>query len=182
MSRDDPSAVAPGSAGGASAPPGKGVALYPGSFDPLTSGHVDIIERAARLFPRLIVVVGYNPNKQSLFTVAERLRFVGEVTAGLGNVGVDSFTGELLVEYARRVGATIVVRGLRDRRDYHNEFIQSQMNQRMMPTLETVFLLTDPAQRETSSTLVRAIIRSGGDYRHLVPEIVWQARQAAGGR
>ncbi len=148
------------------------VAIYPGSFDPLTEGHLGIIRQAARLFDRLVVVVGYNPNKRSLFSVEERLRFIQAATAALGNVAADSFTGELLVSYARRNGATIVVRGLRNSSDYRNEWMQSSMNQRMMPELETVFFVSDPKDNFVSSTLVRQLIQSGGDFAPYVPDAV----------
>ncbi len=145
------------------------LAIYPGSFDPLTSGHLSIIRRAAALFPRLIVVVGYNPNKQTMFTLEQRLRFIRDAVQPLGNVEVDSFTGELLVAYARRVGAIIVVRGLRNHADFHNEFQQSTMNKHLMPTLETVFLPSDAGDLFVSSTLVREALRAGRDPYQFVP-------------
>jgi pantetheine-phosphate adenylyltransferase len=148
------------------------VAIYPGSFDPLTDGHLSIIRRAARLFDRLIVVVGYNPNKKTLFPVEERTRLIREETRDLPNVEVDSFTGELLVSYARRVGGTIVVRGLRNEADFRNEFQQSKMNHQMMPELETIFLLSDEEEIFVSSTLVRDLIKEGGDYTLFVPDAV----------
>lgn len=148
------------------------IAIYPGSFDPITDGHLSIIRRAAALFPRLVVVVGYNPNKKTLFDVQERIRFIQEATADLPNVMVDSFTGELLVAYARRTGASIVVRGLRNLADYRNEFQQSKMNQHMMPGLETIFLLADADEIFVSSTLVRDTIRAEGQYKLFVPDSV----------
>jgi pantetheine-phosphate adenylyltransferase len=144
-------------------------AIYPGSFDPMTIGHLHLIDRAAALFERLIVVVGYNPNKQTAFTLEERLAFVGAATAHLPNVTADSFTQELLVSYARRVGATIVVRGLRSAQDYTNEWTQAQMNRRMFPQLDTVFLFAADEDRDISSTRVRAALRNGDPITDLVP-------------
>jgi pantetheine-phosphate adenylyltransferase len=158
------------------------IAVYPGSFDPLTEGHLSIVRRAARLFPKLIVVVGYNPNKKTLFTVQERLTFVRRATAELANVEVDSFSGELLVEYARRAGATIVVRGLRNVADFRNEYQQSKMNQQMMPGLETIFLLSDAGDIYVSSTLVRDTIRADGHYELFVPGAVEEAVESREGQ
>lgn len=148
------------------------IAIYAGSFDPVTEGHLGIIRRAARLFRKVIVVVGYNPNKRTLFSVEQRIRFIREATESLANVEVDSFTNELLIDYARRKGATIIVRGLRNSSDFRNEFLQSKMNQRMMPELETVFLFSDLEDIFVSSTLVRHLIRTGGEYESFVPETV----------
>ena len=151
------------------------VALFPGSFDPLTRGHLEIIQRAAPLFERLIVVVGDNPNKRTMFSVAERQRFVRESTAGLGDIVVDSFSQELLVHYAERVGAATVVRGLRDWRDFANEFQQSQMNRHMLPALDTLFFVAAPRNRTVSSTRVRALIEAGEPLGDLIPLVVVDA-------
>lgn len=155
----------------------KRIAIYPGSFDPITKGHLSIIQRAAALFPKLIVVVGFNPNKKRFFDVQQRMDFIREATASLPNVEVDSFSRELLITYARRVGATIVVRGLRNLADYRNELQQSKMNQQMMPTLETVFLLPDMEEMFVSSTLVREMIVAKGDYDLFVPQSVTSKRK-----
>ncbi len=151
------------------------LAIYPGSFDPLTEGHLNIIRRAANLFDRLIVVVGYNPNKQGLFSVEQRLDFVRGAVEGLPNVAVDSFSHELLVHYAARVGATVIVRGLRNEGDFRNEFQQSKMNHQMMPDLETIFLLSDTDDIFVSSTLVRETIRAKGQAALFVPDVVGAA-------
>jgi pantetheine-phosphate adenylyltransferase len=148
------------------------VAIYPGSFDPLTLGHLSIIRRAAALFDRLIVVVGYNPNKQSLYALDERLRFVREAVSTLENVDVDFFTRELLVDYARRTGASVVVRGLRNGADFRSEFQQSQMNGRMLPGLETVFFFSDADVLHVSGTLVRETIQANGRFQGFVPQSV----------
>ena len=148
------------------------IAIYPGSFDPLTEGHLSIIRRAAALFPKLIVVVGYNPNKKGFFAVEERVQFIRKATVDLPNVEIDTFSRELLVHYAKRTGATIIVRGLRNAGDYHNEYRQSKMNQTMMPELETVFFLADVDDLFVSSTLVRDTIRAKGQYGLFVPDAV----------
>ncbi len=147
-------------------------AIFPGSFDPITIGHLHLIERAAALFDEVIVVVGYNPHKQTAFTLAERLQFVRDSTAHLPNVRDDSFTRELLVTYARRVGATVVVRGLRAAADYENELPQAQMNRRMYPALDTVFLFAAPADFNISSTRVRETLQRGSPIDALVPPSV----------
>ncbi|MCB0077541.1 MAG: pantetheine-phosphate adenylyltransferase [Anaerolineales bacterium] len=147
-------------------------ALFPGSFDPLTNGHLEIIERAAPLFDRLIVVVGYNPNKQSLFTATERQQFIRQSCVPWPNIEVDRFSQRLLVDYAAQVGATTVVRGLRDWRDFENEFQQAQMNRRMMPSLDTLFFLARTDERTISSRRVRALIQAGESVAHLVPPVV----------
>lgn len=144
-------------------------AIFPGSFDPITLGHLHLIERAAALFDEVIVVVGYNPNKQTAFTIEERLQFVREATSHLPNVREDSFTRELLVAYAQRVGATVVVRGLRSAKDYEDELPQSQMNRTMYPTLDTVFLFASPDDFDISSTRVREALRQGDGIDRLVP-------------
>jgi pantetheine-phosphate adenylyltransferase len=148
------------------------VAIYPGSFDPLTVGHLSIIGRAAALFARLVVVVGYNPNKKSLYALDERLSFVREAVNMLPNVEVDFFTGELLVDYARRTGASVVVRGLRNGADFRSEFLQSQMNGRMLPGLETVFLFSDADVLHVSGTMVREMIQANGRFQGFVPQSV----------
>ncbi len=144
-------------------------AIYPGSFDPITIGHLHLIERAAALFTRLIVVVGYNPTKNTAFTLDERLEMVRTSTGHLPNVSVDSFTRELLVSYAGRMEATVVVRGLRSESDYANEWTQAQMNRRMFPKLNTVFLFAAHEDSSISSTRVRAALRNGDPLTDFVP-------------
>lgn len=145
------------------------IAIYPGSFDPLTDGHLNIIHRAARLFEELIVVVAYNPRKRTMFSVEERTRLIREAVAALPNVRVDSFTDMLLVDYAAQHGAGAIVKGLRNVNDFQNEFQQYNMNHEMAPTLETLFFLADSDEIFVSSTLVREMIREHGDYRLFVP-------------
>jgi pantetheine-phosphate adenylyltransferase len=156
------------------------LAIYPGSFDPITAGHLRLIERAAAAFDRLIVVVGYNPHKQTAFTRDERLELVRLATEHLPNVEADSFSQELLVHYAKRMGATIVVRGLRSVEDYAGEGKQAQMNRRMMPELDTVFLFADAEDDAISSTRVRHALATGESLAGLVPPAIaeWITRKA----
>jgi pantetheine-phosphate adenylyltransferase len=145
-------------------------ALCPGTFDPVTNGHLDIIERAAERFDAVIVGVLHNPAKQPLFGVDERVQMLKEVTAGLGNVEVDSFSG-LLVEYATRKGAGVVVKGLRAVTDFEIEIQMAQMNHQLTG-LETLFMTTSPSWSFLSSSLVKEVARFGGDVSGLVPKIV----------
>ena len=143
-------------------------ALYPGTFDPPTNGHVDLIERGARIFDQLTVAILINPVKNPLFTVEERAEMLREVTAPLGNVRVATFDG-LMVEFARQQGATAVLRGIRAISDYEYEFQMALMNRRLAPEIETVFL--QPAGRYSfvSSRMVKEVVSHGGDVSGLVP-------------
>jgi pantetheine-phosphate adenylyltransferase len=145
-------------------------ALCPGTFDPVTNGHLDIIERAAERFDAVIVGVLDNPAKQPLFGVEERVQMLKEVTAGFGNVEVDPFSG-LLVEYATRRGAGVVVKGLRAVTDFDFEIQMAQMNHQLTG-LETLFMPTSPSWSFLSSSLVKEVARFGGDVSALVPKIV----------
>jgi len=145
-------------------------ALCPGTFDPVTNGHVDIIGRAAERFDRVVVAVLDNPGKRPLFPVEERVAMLKEATADLDRVEIDSFSG-LLVEYAKRVGATVVVKGLRAVTDFEYEIQMAQMNRRL-GEVETFFMTTDPMWSYLSSSLVREIARFGGDVSGLVPPVV----------
>jgi pantetheine-phosphate adenylyltransferase len=145
-------------------------ALCPGTFDPVTNGHLDIIERAAERFDAVIVGVLDNPAKQPLFGVEERVEMLKDVTAGFGNVEVDPFSG-LLVEYATRKGAGVVVKGLRAVTDFEFEIQMAQMNHQLTG-LETLFMPTSPSWSFLSSSLVKEVARFGGDVSGLVPKIV----------
>jgi pantetheine-phosphate adenylyltransferase len=147
------------------------IAICPGSFDPLTMGHVDIIERAARLYDRIVVAVIVNPGKRPLFSLDERLAIIGEVFAGRDNVEADTFEG-LLVDYARAKRASVIVRGLRAVSDFEYESQMALMNRHLSPTLETTFLV--PAEQYTyiSSTLIKEVFSLGGSIQGLVPPIV----------
>lgn len=147
------------------------VALYPGSFDPITNGHLDLIERGARLCDRLIVAVLRNEDKRPLFTVEERAEMLREVVCGYPHVEVDSFDG-LLVEYAQRRGATVILRGIRAISDYEYELQMALMNRRLCPTIETVFLMAGEAYSFISSRLVKQVISLGGNISGLVPPSV----------
>lgn len=144
------------------------VAIYPGSFDPLTNGHVAIIQRGLNLFDRLIVAVANNPQKQPLFTVAERMAFLGEAVKSDSRVEVDSFDG-LLVEYARQRGVQTVLRGLRAVSDFDYEFQLANMNRKLLPEFESVFVMTGEDYFYVSSRLVREVAIFGGDVTGLVP-------------
>jgi pantetheine-phosphate adenylyltransferase len=144
--------------------------VCPGSFDPVTNGHVDVIERASRLYDEVTVGVLMNAAKQGLFPVEERIDMLREVTADLGNVVVDSFHG-LLVDYCREQGIPVVVKGLRAVSDFDYELQMSQMNNRLTG-LETLFVATNPEYSFLSSSLVKEVATWGGDVAGLVPEPV----------
>ena len=146
-------------------------AICPGSFDPLTLGHVDIIRRAARQFDRVVVAVLHNTGKAPLFTVPERLEFIRATFAGDPRVETDAFSG-LLVAYARRRGATAIVRGIRAVSDFEYEFQMALMNRRLAPEVETVFLTPAEEYSYVSSKLIKEITALSGDVSGLVPEPV----------
>lgn len=149
------------------------VAIYPGSFDPITNGHIDIIRRALRVFPRVTVAVAYNPNKDAaMFTPAERVAMIRQALADVGDrIIADSFTG-LLVDYAERIGAQVLIRGLRAVSDFEYEFQMTMMNRHLKPKIETVFMMAGEQYFYTSSRLVKEVATFGGDVRNLVPEFV----------
>jgi pantetheine-phosphate adenylyltransferase len=147
------------------------VAIYPGSFDPLTNGHVDIIERGSRIFESIIVAILSNVEKTPLFTEKERIEIIREVFKDRANVKVETFNG-LLVDYAKRKEAHVIVRGLRAVSDFEYEFQMALMNRHLDPGLETVFMM--PAEKYTyiSSRLIKEVFTLGGEIRSLVPPIV----------
>jgi pantetheine-phosphate adenylyltransferase len=147
------------------------LAVYPGSFDPLTNGHVDIIMRGARLFDRIVVAILVNAEKAPLFSIAERVEIAREVFRQYPNVEVDTFDG-LLVDYVERRTAQVIVRGLRAVSDFEFEFQMALMNQRLNPHIETVFMM--PAEQYTyiSSRLIKEVFALGGRVHGLVPELV----------
>jgi pantetheine-phosphate adenylyltransferase len=147
------------------------VAIYPGSFDPLTNGHVDIIRRGARLFERIVIAMLVNIEKSPLFTVRERVDIAQEVFQGWSNVEVDTFDG-LLVDYARRRGAGVIVRGLRAVSDFEFEMQMALMNRRLNPEVETVFMMPAEPYTYVSSRLVKEVVALGGSVRGLVPDTV----------
>ncbi|MBQ9964399.1 MAG: pantetheine-phosphate adenylyltransferase [Clostridia bacterium] len=147
------------------------VAICPGSFDPVTCGHVDIITRAAAMFDKVIVVVMVNSNKQPLFTQEERVELLKRATASLPNVEVDAYSG-MLAEYAHQKQATAVVKGLRAVSDFEYEFQMALTNRKLNPQLETVFLTTNAEYLYLSSSLVKQMASLGGDIREFVPACI----------
>jgi pantetheine-phosphate adenylyltransferase len=145
-------------------------ALCPGTFDPVTNGHLDIVQRAAALFDRVVVAVVENPAKEPLFSVGERAEMLREALSGLGNVEVESFSG-LLVDHARRRGVGVIVKGLRAVSDFDSELQMAQMN-RHLGEIETCFVPTSPRWSYLSSSLVKEIAGYGGDVSGLVPDQV----------
>jgi pantetheine-phosphate adenylyltransferase len=147
------------------------LAVYPGSFDPLTNGHVDIITRGARLFDRIVVAVLINAEKSPLFSLEERVDIARDVFRGVPNVEVDMFDG-LLIDYVARRGAQVIVRGLRAVSDFEFEFQMALMNQRLNGKIETVFMMPAEQYTYTSSRLIKEVFRLGGRVHGLVPEMV----------
>ena len=156
------------------------MAVYPGSFDPITNGHMDILVRASGLFDRVIVAVGQHPTKRGFFSAAERAELIARSAAGLPNVEVAQVEG-LVVDFCRARGAQVIVRGLRASSDFESEFQMGLANRDLAPSLETVFLIPEPAQMFVSSSLVREIASHGGDFARFVPEPVAQAMAARSG-
>jgi pantetheine-phosphate adenylyltransferase len=151
----------------------KVTAIYPGSFDPPTNGHLDLIERGSKIFDELMVAILRNVEKTPLFSVGERRRMLEELTSKFKNVTVDVFDG-LTVDYAARVKASAVLRGIRALSDYEYELQMALMNRKLRPELETVFMMPAEKYSYLSSRLVREVARLGGDVSRLVPEIVEQ--------
>jgi pantetheine-phosphate adenylyltransferase len=146
----------------------KPLAIYPGTFDPITNGHIDVVQRATAMFPKVIVLVARNSTKAPMFTDAERVAMIKEVFAGNRKVRVDVFDG-LLVDYAREKKATVLVRGLRAISDFEFEFQMALMNRKLDSTIDTVFLMPHARYTYLNSTIVREVSRLGGDVSGLVP-------------
>lgn len=146
-------------------------AVYPGSFDPITNGHLDVIRRATKMFDRVYVAVARNAEKTPLFSVAERVALAKQSMKGWPRVVVDDFEG-LLVRYARRVGARVVIRGLRAVSDFEFEFQMALMNRRLDPAIETIFLMPKDEYTFLSSRVVKEVAGLGGDVSSFVPRIV----------
>jgi pantetheine-phosphate adenylyltransferase len=147
------------------------LAIYPGSFDPLTRGHLDLIERGSQIFEQLVVAVLTNLDKAPLFSIEERVEMLRELTAGMPNVSVDTFSG-LLVDYAVRKKARVILRGIRAFTDYEYELQMALMNRELQPNVETVFLTPAEAYSHISSRLVKEIFQHGGSVKGLVPPVV----------
>lgn len=146
------------------------IGIYPGSFDPMTKGHLDMIERAACLVDRLIVAVLINPNKKNgLLSIPDRVAILEEATAHLANVEVDCFQG-LLMEYAKLKEAQVLIRGLRSTSDFEMEYNMAQINKKLSPSLETIFLMTAPEYAYISSSSVRELVYFKGDYEWMIPK------------
>ena len=151
------------------------VALFPGSFDPLTNGHLDLIERSTKLFDKVIVGVFVNTNKTALFTLEEKLALIKETVAHLENVEVIVQETKLTVESAAQLGAKFLIRGIRNVKDYEYEKDIAMMNHHLAPELETVFLLADEAYAHVSSSLLKEVLKFGGDVSAYLPQPVNQA-------
>ena len=147
--------------------------VYPGSFDPITLGHVDIIRRAALIFPKVIVAVLRNPNKLGCFPVEKRMEMIQKACQDIPGVTVDCFEG-LLVDYMKEKHGTVVIRGLRAVSDFDSEFQMAQVNHQISPELETLFMMTSPQHGYISSSVVREIAAFGGDVASLVPPNILQ--------
>ncbi len=149
------------------------MAIYPGTFDPITNGHLDIIQRSVTLFDSVIVGVTTNPSKAPLFTVAERIDMIQKVTAELQDVTVESFDG-LLMDYARLKQADAIVRGLRAITDFEYEFQMALVNRKLADDVVTVFLMPNEKYTYLNSTIVKEVAKFNGDVRSFVPELVYQ--------
>ncbi len=163
----------------------KRIAVYPGTFDPVTNGHLDLADRGRRHFDELVMAVLRNEDKQPMFSVAERTELLEQTAGSWDNVRIDSFDG-LLVDYAREVGATVILRGIRAITDFEYELQMAMMNRRLEPRFETVFLVPSESYSYLSSRLVREIALLGGSVDGLVPAVVAErlrerSRRARGG-
>ncbi len=147
------------------------LAVFPGSFDPITNGHLDIVERGLRIFERVRMAILVNVDKQPLFTVDERLAIIREAYRGNPRVEVDTFSG-LLVDYAQRVGAGVIIRGIRAISDFEYEFQMALMNRRLNPRIETVFMMPAESYSYVSSRLVKEVFQLGGRVSDVVPPVV----------
>jgi pantetheine-phosphate adenylyltransferase len=155
--------------------------IYPGSFDPLTNGHLDIVHRAARLFDSVVVAVANNEEKRPMFTLEERVGLVNEAVRGLSNVKVDSFDG-LLVNYVEECGGQAVIRGLRAISDFEFEFQLALMNRKLNERVETIFMMPKETYTFLSSRIIKEIARLGGDIKAFVPTHVETALKAKWGK
>ena len=144
------------------------IAVFPGSFDPITTGHTDIVYRALPLFDKMVVAIGINENKKALFPLEQRMAWLEEVFQGEENITVDHFQG-LTVDYCQKIGAHFLVRGLRNASDFDYEKTISQVNSSLGDHLETVFLISQPRYSHISSTIVREIIKGGGNVTQFLP-------------
>jgi pantetheine-phosphate adenylyltransferase len=149
------------------------IAVYPGSFDPITNGHIDIINRGLRCFDKLVILVGYNPVKTFLFSVEERISMIKDLIGNNPRVEVDSYEG-LIVDYVEKIGANVILRGLRALSDFEYEFQMALINRRLDRNIETVFLMTGSRWFYTNSSIIKEAASMGGTVRGLVPDSVFQ--------
>lgn len=147
------------------------IGVYPGSFDPPTLGHIDLMERAARVFDKVVVAVANNTEKNSLFTYEERVRMIEELTKHIGNIEVRPFKG-LIIDLVREVNAVSLIRGLRAVSDFENEMTMAATNRRMLPTCDTISFMPSEQYMFVSSRLVKEIVQLGGDASQFVPDLV----------
>jgi len=154
------------------------IAIYPGSFDPITNGHVDIMRRGSKLFDKLYIVLSKNVSKKGTFTLEERTQFVRCAVADLDNVEVIVAEKELTVDFAKSVGATVILRGLRAATDFEYEFSMAMMNAKLDPEIETVFLTADNGHMYLSSSMVKEVAKFSGDVSSFVPGCVADALKA----
>ncbi len=146
-------------------------AVYPGTFDPITKGHLDVINRVQKLFSEIVILVAYHNEKEPLFTIEERKEMITETVKKMENVGVDSYDG-LLVDYAKKHNIRVIIRGLRAISDFEYEFQMALMNRKIRPEVETLFLVPHESYTYLSSSLIKEIIAVGGNVSHFVPPIV----------
>lgn len=146
-------------------------AIYPGSFDPVTNGHLDIIKRASKTVDKVVVAVLYNSNKNPLFTIEERISLLKQVTMDIDNIEIDSFSG-LLVDYVKDKNIDMIIKGLRAVSDFEYEFQMALMNRKLNPDVETVFMMTSSKYSYLSSSLVKEVYKFGGCIKGLVPDLV----------
>lgn len=145
------------------------IGVYPGSFDPITNGHLDIIERASKIFDKLIVAVLINPNKKATFDIEERVQFIKESTQHLNNVQVEAFRG-LLIDFMKLKDAKVIVKGLRAVSDFEYEFQMALLNKKLYPSIETIFMMTNSKYSYLSSSMVKEVAKFGGSITDLVPK------------
>jgi len=144
------------------------IAIFPGSFDPITKGHENLVHRALPLFDKIIIAVGHNADKKSLFSIEQRLNFIKETFADIPNVSVETYDG-LTVDFCKKHNAKFLLRGLRNATDFEFERNIASINKDLLPDLETVFMCTEPAYSHISSTVVRDVLRHGGDVSIFLP-------------
>ncbi len=145
------------------------IAIFPGSFDPFTVGHESVVRRASRLFDKIIIMIGHNSEKKSFFPLEQRVKWINRIFEDSDNISVDTYEG-LTVDFCRKVGARYILRGLRTAADFEFERAIAQVNKQMYPEIETIFLLTIPEHTPINSTIVRDIIRHGGDPSRFIPK------------